>query len=83
MKVTAAVVDQLDGPFRLEQLDLDEPGPGEALVKIVASGICHTDAITRHGDLPMPFPGVLGTRAPAWWSPWATASPRYARVIMW
>jgi aryl-alcohol dehydrogenase len=60
MKVTAAVVDELDGPFRLEQLDLDEPGPGEALVKIVAAGICHTDAITRHGDLPMPFPSVLG-----------------------
>ncbi|MCC5581173.1 NAD(P)-dependent alcohol dehydrogenase [Microtetraspora sp. AC03309] len=60
MRVTAAVVDELDGPFHIEELDLDGPGPGEALVKIVASGICHTDAITRHGDLPMPFPGVLG-----------------------
>ncbi|MEU0481015.1 NAD(P)-dependent alcohol dehydrogenase [Streptosporangium sp. NPDC006013] len=60
MKVTAAVVDELHEPFRIEELDLDEPGPGEALVKIVASGICHTDEITRHGDLPMPFPGVLG-----------------------
>nr|WP_240948214.1 NAD(P)-dependent alcohol dehydrogenase [Planosporangium mesophilum] len=30
------------------------------MVKIVASGICHTDSITRHGDLPMPFPSVLG-----------------------
>ncbi|MGC9670046.1 NAD(P)-dependent alcohol dehydrogenase [Planosporangium sp. 12N6] len=60
MKVTAAVVDELDGPFRVEELELDEPGPGEALVKIVASGICHTDSITRHGDLPMPFPSVLG-----------------------
>ncbi|GIH71509.1 NAD(P)-dependent alcohol dehydrogenase [Sphaerimonospora thailandensis] len=60
MKVTAAVVDELGGPFRVEELELDEPGPGEALVKIVASGICHTDEITRHGDLPMPFPCVLG-----------------------
>lgn len=60
MKVTAAVVDKLDGPFQIEELELDEPGPGEALVRIVASGICHTDAITRHGDLPFPFPGVLG-----------------------
>ncbi|MEU4163110.1 NAD(P)-dependent alcohol dehydrogenase [Actinoplanes sp. NPDC026670] len=60
MKVTAAVVDALDGPFRVTELDLDEPGPGEALVRIVAAGICHTDAITRHGDLPMPFPSVLG-----------------------
>ncbi|MEU8796462.1 NAD(P)-dependent alcohol dehydrogenase [Spirillospora sp. NPDC048819] len=60
MRVTAAVVDELGGPFRVEELDLDEPGPGEALVRVVASGICHTDEITRHGDLPMPFPNVLG-----------------------
>ena len=60
MKVTAAVVDELHGPFQIEELELDEPGPGEALVRIVASGICHTDEITRHGALPMPFPSVLG-----------------------
>jgi aryl-alcohol dehydrogenase len=60
VKVTAAVVDQLDGPFTIAELELDEPGPGEALVRIVATGICHTDEITRHGDLPMPFPAVLG-----------------------
>lgn len=60
MRVTAAVVDELGGPFRVEDLDLDEPGPGEALVRVVATGICHTDEITRHGDLPMPFPSVLG-----------------------
>ncbi|GAA4904799.1 aryl-alcohol dehydrogenase [Nonomuraea thailandensis] len=60
MRVTAAVVDRLGGRFQVEELDLDEPGPGEALVRIVASGVCHTDTITRHGDLPMPFPAVLG-----------------------
>ncbi|MET8989451.1 NAD(P)-dependent alcohol dehydrogenase [Nonomuraea wenchangensis] len=60
MRVTAAVVDELGGRFHVEELDLDEPGPGEALVRVVASGICHTDTITRHGDLPMPFPAVLG-----------------------
>jgi aryl-alcohol dehydrogenase len=60
VKVKAAVVDELDGPFHIEELELDGPGPGEALVRVVASGICHTDAITRHGDLPFPFPGVLG-----------------------
>ena len=31
MRVTAAVVDELGGPFRIEELDLDEPGPAEAL----------------------------------------------------
>jgi aryl-alcohol dehydrogenase len=29
-------------------------------VRIVAAGVCHTDQITRHGDMPMPFPAVLG-----------------------
>jgi len=60
MKIRAAVVDEIDGPFVVESLDLDEPGPGEVLVRIVATGVCHTDGITRQGDLPLPFPGVLG-----------------------
>ncbi|MGQ7296462.1 NAD(P)-dependent alcohol dehydrogenase [Quadrisphaera sp. KR29] len=60
MRITAAVVEALDADFSVEQLELDEPGPGEALVRVVATGMCHTDAITVHGDLPMPFPCVLG-----------------------
>ena len=60
MRVTAAVVDEVGAPFTISELELDDPGPGEALVRVVATGICHTDEITRHGDLPMPFPDVLG-----------------------
>jgi len=60
MRITAAVVEEVGAPFVVQELDLDDPGPGEVLVRIVATGICHTDEITRHGDLPMPFPGVLG-----------------------
>jgi aryl-alcohol dehydrogenase len=60
MEITAAVVETLDGPFELQTLDLDEPGPGEVLVRLVATGICHTDGLARHGDLPFPLPGVLG-----------------------
>lgn len=60
MEITAAVVERLDGPFELEQLLLDEPGPGEVVVRLVATGICHTDGLARHGDLPFPLPGVLG-----------------------
>lgn len=60
MKIKALVVEQKDGPFILQELDLEEPGRGEALVRIVACGVCHTDAITRAGDMPMPFPSVLG-----------------------
>jgi Alcohol dehydrogenase GroES-like domain len=36
------------------------PGSGEVLVQIVATGICHTDGLARHGDLPFRLPGVLG-----------------------
>ncbi len=60
MRVQAAVFAQQDGPFRVEDVDLDGPGPGEVLVRIAATGICHTDGLARHGDLPFPAPGVLG-----------------------
>jgi aryl-alcohol dehydrogenase len=60
MKIRALVVEAKDGPFELKELDLEGPGRGEALIRLAASGVCHTDAITRAGDLPMPFPCVLG-----------------------
>jgi aryl-alcohol dehydrogenase len=56
----AAVVDELDGPFRVQDVLVDEPGPGEVLVRLTATGVCHTDGLARHGDLPFPLPGVLG-----------------------
>ncbi|MGO1184266.1 MAG: NAD(P)-dependent alcohol dehydrogenase [Micrococcaceae bacterium] len=60
MKIDALVVEETNGPFNAETLELDDPGPGEVLVRVVASGVCHTDAITRAGDMPLPLPGVLG-----------------------
>ncbi|MFI0367345.1 NAD(P)-dependent alcohol dehydrogenase [Actinomadura sp. 1N219] len=60
MQITAALVEERDGPFTLTQLELDDPGPGEVLVRLAATGICHTDGLARHGDLPFPLPGVLG-----------------------
>jgi Zn-dependent alcohol dehydrogenase len=60
MLITAAVVQELHGPFVVRDVELDEPGPGEVLVKVAATGFCHTDGIARHGDLPFPVPGVLG-----------------------
>jgi Zn-dependent alcohol dehydrogenase len=60
VEITAAVVQVLDGPFKLTKLELDQPGPGEVLVRIAGTGICHTDGLARHGDLPFPLPGVLG-----------------------
>ncbi len=60
MKITAAVVEQRHGPFVLREALLDDPRSDEVLVRVVATGICHTDSITRHGDLPFPLSGVLG-----------------------
>ena len=60
MKIRGLIVERKDAPFELQDLELEEPDRGEALVRIVASGVCHTDAITRAGDMPMPFPAVLG-----------------------
>ena len=60
IQIRASVVEKVGAPFTYTDLELDEPGPGEILVRIVASGVCHTDANTRSGDMPLPLPGVLG-----------------------
>lgn len=60
MRITAAVVEVQDGEFVVQEVELDDPGPGEVRIAVVATGICHTDGLARHGDLPFPFPGVLG-----------------------
>lgn len=60
MQITAAVAEHTGARIELEQLQLDEPAAGEVRVRLVATGVCHTDTITRDGDLPLPLPGVLG-----------------------
>ncbi len=60
MKITAAVVREKGGPFILEKIDLDEPRDDEVLVRIAASGICHTDLVARDQYMPVPLPAVLG-----------------------
>jgi aryl-alcohol dehydrogenase len=60
MKVTAAVASGKGRPLAIKELDLQEPGPGEVQVKMVASGICHTDAVVRNEVYPTPMPVVLG-----------------------
>src|SRR6202042_725673 len=60
MRATAAVFEKLFSPLRVAEVEVDAPGSGEALVKVVATGVCHTDAIARDGDMPFPAPGVLG-----------------------
>ena len=45
---TAAILREASGPMSLETVELDEPKPGEILVRVEASGICHTDVKYQH-----------------------------------
>ena len=49
----AAVVHELGAPLRIEDVAVPTPGPGEVLVKVEASGLCHTDIHAAHGDWPV------------------------------
>ena len=61
MKTRAAVAWEAGKPLEIEELDLDGPKEGEVLVKIIATGVCHTDAFTLSGEDPEGiFPSVLG-----------------------
>lgn len=61
MEITAAVIKEKGGNFELQKVLLDKPGPEEVLVKIVATGICHTDMVARDFIMGSPnFPVVLG-----------------------
>ncbi len=56
----AAVIQRAGEPFRIEDLHLDEPRAGEVLVRILASGVCHSDLHVRDGEWPRPGPMVAG-----------------------
>jgi S-(hydroxymethyl)glutathione dehydrogenase / alcohol dehydrogenase len=61
VKVRAAVLEEFGHPLAVQDVDLDEPGQGEALVRLVACGVCHTDMYTASGADPTGYaPAVLG-----------------------
>lgn len=60
MKTTAAILRGLDEKWSVEEVELDPPKAGEVLVKLAASGLCHSDEHLRTGDIPIPFPVVGG-----------------------
>lgn len=59
-RVTAAVFLGPAAGFRIEDLVLDEPGPGEVVVRMAASGVCHSDLHVVDGDWERPAPMALG-----------------------
>ncbi|HET6794331.1 MAG TPA: S-(hydroxymethyl)mycothiol dehydrogenase [Acidimicrobiales bacterium] len=50
-------------PVRLETIVVPDPGPGEALVRVQACGVCHTDLHYREGGINDDFPFLLGHEA--------------------
>ncbi|MBV8774941.1 MAG: alcohol dehydrogenase catalytic domain-containing protein, partial [Deltaproteobacteria bacterium] len=61
MKTRAAVANQANAPLEITEVDLSGPKPGEVMVEIKATGICHTDAYTLSGRDPEGiFPSIMG-----------------------
>jgi S-(hydroxymethyl)glutathione dehydrogenase/alcohol dehydrogenase len=59
--VTAAVLNEVGDELVVHHdVELAPPGPGEVRVRVVASGVCHSDLSVQNGTIPMPTPIVLG-----------------------
>ncbi|MFH5927279.1 NAD(P)-dependent alcohol dehydrogenase [Roseomonas xinghualingensis] len=56
----AAVVEEKDAAFTFRKVIVEEPRGDEVLVRMVATGICATDAHVQHQHLPAPLPAILG-----------------------
>ncbi|WP_106400771.1 NAD(P)-dependent alcohol dehydrogenase [Actinocorallia populi] len=57
----SAVLRDLTGPYSIETVTIADPGPGEALVRVAATGMCHTDQLGRLGVFGEAFlPAILG-----------------------
>jgi S-(hydroxymethyl)glutathione dehydrogenase/alcohol dehydrogenase len=61
MQIRAAVLEEFGAPLQVQEIELDEPRAGEALVRLEACGVCHTDLYTASGADPSGYaPTVLG-----------------------
>jgi aryl-alcohol dehydrogenase len=60
VKITAAVLRAQDQPYSIEQVELADPRPDELLVRLVATGMCHTDVLPRGADTISPPPIICG-----------------------
>lgn len=60
MNIKAAVIFEKGQDFQFKKLQLDAPKANEALVKVAACGVCHTDDVARQQIIPVPLPAVFG-----------------------
>ncbi len=56
----AAVLREVPGRVEIEEISIDQPGPGEVLIRTAAAGVCHSDLHVLTGDLPIALPLVPG-----------------------
>ena len=62
-KVKAVVAKEKGAPVEVVEIEVPDPGPGEALVAVQACGVCHTDLHYREGGINDEFPFLLGHEA--------------------
>ena len=62
-RVRGVVAREKGAPVTVEQIVVPDPGPGEALVRVRACGVCHTDLHYREGGISGDFPFLLGHEA--------------------
>ena len=68
VKIRGAVLREMEAarpfartqPMTIEDLELDDPGPGEVLIRMEAAGVCHSDLSVVDGNRPRPLPMLLG-----------------------
>jgi NDMA-dependent alcohol dehydrogenase len=60
MQARAAVLWEVNEPWQVEDVELDDPEPDEVLVRMSAAGLCHSDEHVLTGDIPMALPAVGG-----------------------
>jgi S-(hydroxymethyl)glutathione dehydrogenase/alcohol dehydrogenase len=60
MKTRAAIFHEVGRPLEVREVELEEPGPGQVLVRMAACGICGTDLHMIKGEWTRPTPMVLG-----------------------
>ncbi|MFZ8982263.1 MAG: alcohol dehydrogenase catalytic domain-containing protein, partial [Candidatus Nanopelagicales bacterium] len=63
VQVQGIIARTKDAPVTLETVVVPDPGPGEARVKVLACGVCHTDLHYRQGAINDEFPFLLGHEA--------------------
>src|SRR3989442_15314453 len=62
-EVRGVVATAKKAPVTMETITVPDPGPGEALVRVKACGVCHTDLHYREGGINDEFPFLLGHEA--------------------